>query len=155
MNAEITRYLDLLEQRILLLRSLSDALVAARTDIVSFDLDGLEARITDQGRLCGQIHSLDAHIDRLQLQCSIGLAASPEYRALQMPTPPMSDDRRLQETLGRLHETQARVKQLNDAHQVLLRRSRRTIGALLNSYHSFALTYPDPSSPCMPAGESL
>jgi hypothetical protein len=61
----------------------------------------------------------------------------------------------LRETAGRLSEIQSTVKQLNDAHQVLLRRSRRTVGALLNSYHSFAATYSDPSAPRASAGERL
>jgi hypothetical protein len=149
-NAEATRYLELLEQRIVLLGSLSDALLASRTDVVSFDLDGLEARIADQDRLCGEIRSLDALIDQLQLQCAAHLSVGPDKFATDTPTP---DNRRLHETLDRLHKAQVRVKQLNDAHQILLRRSRRTVGALLNSYHSFALTYSDPSSVRAPAGE--
>jgi hypothetical protein len=149
-SADITPYLDLLEQRMRLLGALSDALVAARADVVSFDLDGFEARIADQGRLCGDIRSLDARIDRLQLPCAARLAAGPQASV----TPPAQEDR-LRETLARLRETQARVKQLNDAHKILLRRSRRTVGALLNSYHSFSLTYSDPSGVRAPVGERV
>jgi hypothetical protein len=68
---------------------------------------------------------------------------------------PNDDNRPLRATLDRLHTAQVRVKQQNEAHQVLLRRSRRTVSALLNSYHSFALTYSDPSSRRASAGESL
>jgi hypothetical protein len=59
----------------------------------------------------------------------------------------------LGETLARLRAVQTTVKQLNDAHQVLLLRSRRTVGALLNSYHSFAMTYSDPASARTSIGE--
>jgi hypothetical protein len=45
--------------------------------------------------------------------------------------------------------------QLNDEHQALLRRSRRTVSALLNSYHSFAMTYSNPSSQSASTGEGL
>lgn len=145
-STDTTRYLELLEQRIALLDSLSDAFLAARTDVVSLDLDGLEAGIADQNRLCGEIGSLDSHI----VQCAAHLSAAPDKSATETPD---HDKRRLRESLDRLHQAEIRVKQLNDAHQILLRRSRRTVGALLNSYQSFALTYSDPSSARAPAGE--
>jgi hypothetical protein len=151
-SAETTRYLELLEQRIALLGSLADALMAARADVVSLDLDGLEARIADQERLCGEIRSLDAHIDRVQRQCAAHLAVGP---AESTTVAADHGNPRLRETLDRLNEAQAGVKQLNDTHQVLLRRSRRTVGALLNSYHSFATTYSDPSSARATEGERV
>ncbi len=150
MRTETTGRLELLEQRIVLLGSLSDALLAARTAVVSFDLDGLEARIADQHRLCGEIRSLDHHIEQLQFQCAAPLSPRPDKSVTQAPN---HDDRGLRETVDRLNQAQVRVKQLNDAHQVLLRRSRRTVGALLTAYHSFALTYSDPSSVREPMGE--
>lgn len=150
MNAETTRYLELLEQRIVLLASLSYALLAARSDVVSFNLDGLEARTADQERLCVEIRSLDTSIDQLQVHCAAHLGVSSGNPAAHTPN---QDNLRLRETLHRLHAVQVLVKQLNEAHQILLRRSRRTVGALLNSYHSFALTYADPSSVRAPAGE--
>jgi hypothetical protein len=149
-STETTRYLELLEQRIGLLGCLSEALLAARTDVVSLDLDGLEARIADQNRLCGEIHSLDPYILQLQFQCAAHLNGGPDRSA---PETPNHDKGRLRKTLDRLNQAEIRVKQLNDAHQILLGRSRRTVGALLNSYHSFALTYSDPSAVRAPAGE--
>jgi hypothetical protein len=149
-NAETTRYLKLLDRRILLLGSLSDALLAARADVVSLDLDGLESRIADQQRLCDEIRSLDADIDHVQHQCAAHLGVGQDKSAADSPNP---DSRRLPETLDRLQKAQLRVQQLNDAHQILLRRSRRTVSALLTVYHSFALTYSDPSSARASVGE--
>jgi hypothetical protein len=149
-SAETAHYLELLDRRILLLGSLSDALLAARADVVSLDLDGLESRIADQQHLCDEIRSLDADIDHVQHQCAAHLGVGLDKSA---PDTPNHDNRGLPETLDRLQKAQLRVQQLNDAHQILLRRSRRTVGALLNSYHSFALTYSDPSSVRAPAGE--
>ena len=150
MSAEITRFLELLEQRIALLGSLADALVSARSDVVSFDLDGLEARIAKQERLCVEIRSVDARIDQVQRQCAAQLHPVPG----ELPTDsPRHDRLRMRETLTRLQEIQARVQRLNHVHQSLLRRSRRTVGALLNSYHSFAMTYSDPSSVRASVGE--
>jgi hypothetical protein len=151
-NAETTLYLELLEQRIVLLGSLSQAFLAARTDVVSFDLDGLETCIADQERLCVEIRSLDVSVDRLRFQCAARLSVSPDKSATETPD---HDNRPLRETLDRLHTAQVRVKQQNDAHQILLQRSRRTVSALLNSYHSFALTYSNPSSGRASAGESF
>ncbi len=152
MTSETTRFLELLEQRIALLGSLADALVAARSDVVAFDLDGLEARIAKQQQLCVEIHSIDARIDQVQRQCAAQLHAVPG----EPPTDAARHDRlRMRETLVRLQEVQASVKRLNGAHRLLLRRSRRTVGALLNSYHSFAMTYADPFSPRASAGERV
>lgn len=149
-NLDTAHFLQLLEQRIELLGSLAGALVAARSDVVSFDLDGLEARISDQQRLCGEIRSLDSSIDQVQRQCATHLHTA---AADSCVTSMQNDTSRMRDTFDRLREVQARVKQLNAAHQALLRRSRRTVGALLNSYRSFAATYSDPSQVPVTVGE--
>ncbi len=150
MSPETTGYLELLDQRITLLHALSDALLAARTDVVALDLNGLEDRIADQHRLCQEIRRLDSHIDQLQGQGADPRSAGPDKYVTRSAN---QDDRSLHDTLDRLHGAEVRVKQLNDAHQALLHRSRWTVGALLNSYRSFALTYSDPSSIRSLAGE--
>lgn len=150
MTNETHRYLELLERRIAMLSSLAESLSAASTGLVSFDLDQLESRIAEQERLCTDIRALDEQMDQVQRRCATHLAAAPNSR-----TPADPDSLRLRDTAARLSKIQSTVKQLNAAHQILLRRSRRTIGALLNSYHSFAMTYSDPSAPRVTAGERL
>lgn len=152
MTHEAPRFLELLERRTALLDSLAATLTAASADVVSLDIDGLESRIADQERACIDIRSLDADLDRVQRRCAaqLGVAAEQEV-ALGLP----SDGQRMQETLQRLRAAQARVQQLNDAHQALLRRSRRTVGALLNSLQSFAMTYSESSASRFPAGEGI
>ena len=152
MSAETTKFLELLEERLSLLNSLASALTAARTDIVSLDISGLEARIAQQDNLCAQIRNLDLQLDRVQSQCNTHLAA-PASHALSPFAD--ADSIRCRETLNRLARVQANVMQLNDEHQALLRRSRRTVSALLNSYHSFAMIYSNPSSQPASAGETL
>ena len=152
MSAETTRYLELLENRLALLGSLATALTAARLDIVSLDINGLEARITEQERLCTEIRSLDVQLDRVQRQYVTHATIAPAQSA---SSPADSDATRRRETLDRLARVQASVKQLNQEHQALLRRSRRTVSALLNSYHSFALTYSNPSDERVAVGERL
>ena len=148
MNADSHRYLDLLEQRITLLGALAAALTSAQADVVGFDMDGLEARIVGQQRLCSQISALDPELDRVQLQCAAHLNLSSAQTAVAP-----SETSRIPEALARLRAVQSRVRELNAAHQALLRRSRRTVAALLNSYHSFAMTYADPSAPRTSIGE--
>lgn len=144
MNTRATQYLALLEQRITLLGSLAGSLAAARTGIVALDIDGLEQRIREQESLCVSIQTLDAQIDRIQRDC----AAQMRLTAASDAVAPAEDGSvRLRETLARLSQVQSIVKKLNIEHQLLLRRSRRTVCALLNSYHSFALTYGEPGAP--------
>ena len=152
MSAETTKFLELLEERLSLLNSLASALTSARTDIVSLDINGLEARIAQQDNLCAQIRNLDLQLDRVQSQCNTHLAA-PASHLLNPSINP--DSIRCRETIHRLARVQATVMQLNDEHQALLRRSRRTVSALLNSYHSFAMTYTNPSGQSASATEGL
>jgi FlgN protein len=151
-SAETARYLELLEERLALLGSLATALTAARLDIVSLDIDGLEARISEQDRLCTEIRALDLQLDRVQQQCTAHLGPASLQAAGAPPDPAFV---RCRETLDRLTRVQATVKQLNNEHQALLRRSRRTVNALLNSYHSFAITYSNPVEVPVIVGESL
>jgi FlgN protein len=144
MNTETTQYLVLLERRITLLGSLASSLAAARTGIVALDIDGLEQRIHEQEKLCVNIQTLDAQIDRLQRGCAAQMGLTTASTAV---APAVDGSMRLRETLARLSQVQSVVKKLNTEHQLLLRRSRRTVCALLNSYHSFALTYGEPGAP--------
>ncbi len=152
MSAETTKFLELLEERLSLLNSLASALTDARTDIVSLDITSLEARIAQQEKLCAQIRNLDLQLDRVQSQCNKHLAPAASHLLSPSINP---NSIRCRETLDRLSRVQANVMQLNDEHQALLRRSRRTVSALLNSYHSFAMTYSNPSHQSVSTGEGL
>jgi len=160
MSADTARYLQLLEERLALLGSLTTALAAARTDIVSLDINGLEARIAEQERLCAEIRSLDTQLDRVQRQCAAHIHVQPAALVPSQPPPTIgsashSDFIRCRETLDRLNRVQATVKLLNAEHQALLRRSRRTVSALLHSYHSFSLTYSNPADNRASAAEGF
>jgi len=152
MNAGATRYLDLLEQRIALLGSLADALVSAGASISAFDIDGLEARIVTQQQLCAEISALDSRIDAVQRHCAEQVAL-PRANDIRLTGP--TEDSPLRQTMERLQAIQSSVNQLNEAHKILLQRSRRTVGALLNTYHTFAMTYADPAAPRAAIGEMV
>lgn len=152
MSAETTRFLELLENRLALLGSLAEALSAARLDVVSLDITGLEGRIGDQERLCREIRTLDGELDRVQKQCGAHIKAD-SNGASANASAENSEARRCRETLERLTRVQTKVKQLNQEHKALLRRSRRTVNALLNSYHTFAMTYANPADERVAVGE--
>lgn len=134
MNNETTRYLELLELRITLLDSLSKTLAAARVAIVSFDIDALESQVAQQQQLCCEIRALDEQVERLKYQC----AAHLRLRGGQAAD---DSDVELEDALDRLHQAQANARNLNDVHQAMLRRSQRTIMALLHSLRTFEGTY--------------
>lgn len=134
MSTENTTYLELLERRIELLESLSSTLLAARSAMASFDIDGLESRVTQQQTLCMDIQKIDEEMERLQYQCAAHLRLRGGEEAL-------ANSEALEKTLLRLHQAQASVKELNTSHQALLNRSRLTVTALLNSLHTFEGNY--------------
>jgi len=134
MNQEEASYLELLEQRIALFDLLSASLLAARQAMVAVDIDGLESRITQQQEIYADIQKLDGEIERLQYQCAAHLR-------MHGGVEPLSHTAELEEVLHRLHQAQARVKELNAAHQAMVKRSSRTVTALLNSLNTFEGLY--------------
>jgi len=134
MSKENETYLELLERRIELFNSLSATLLAARSAVAAFDIGGLESRIAQQQVLCAAIQKLMEQTERLQSQCTAHLR-------LHGGGETIANSPELEATLQRLHQAQEAVKQLNDAHQALMKRSRRTVTALLNSLHTFEGNY--------------
>ncbi len=140
MNNETERYLEMLDRRIGLLGTLAESFVEVRADIICLDVSGLEARIAQQEQLCRQVGALDRQLDKLQEQCVTSLRTSTGRSGSEREVVAA----RLVETGERMKSAQGRVKQLNATHQELLRRCRRTTGALLNLYSTFEATYAEP-----------
>ena len=134
MNTDTSRYLELLELRITLLDSLSKTLSAARSAIVSFDIDALESQIAQQQQICLEIHALDEQVERLEYQCAAHLRLRGDHAG-------EDSSAELESALDRLHIAQDNVKRLNDVHQAVLRRSQRTVLALLHSLRTLEGTY--------------
>jgi len=139
-NNETERYLEMLDRRIGLLGTLAESFVEVRADIICLDVSGLEARIAQQEQLCRQVGALDRQLDKLQEQCVTSLRTSTGRSGSEREVVAA----RLVETGERMKSAQGRVKQLNATHQELLRRCRRTTGALLNLYSTFEATYAEP-----------
>jgi len=138
-NVETNRLLDLLERRISLLESLGMALQAANTDIVRFDISGLERRIHDQERLCDELQRLNSDIESVQVRC-VERVREKENSAQGDPS-----EQKVFALVARLGQTQTKVRHLNEQHRELLRRSRRTVNALVNSFQNFTITYSNPA----------
>jgi hypothetical protein len=148
-TSESTRYLKLLERRLDLLGALSDTLAKSRTDFVSMDLGAMERRIAEQEQFCKQIRSLDADITNAQVRCAQSAGLRPCTDAISWPPATGGDvrqDEQIQITLGRIAAAQVELKRINDSHQAMLRRSKRTVQVLLNLFNSFAPTYSAPGA---------
>jgi FlgN protein len=136
-TTDSTRLLKLLERRLDLLGTLTVALQESRNDFVAMDLGGMERRIAEQEQHCARIRSLDSEISSLQAHYA-GRAKSLDGDA--------NNDEQIRVTLARISAAQCELKRANDAHQAMLRRSRRTVQVLLNVFNSFAPTYSAPPS---------
>ena len=142
-------YLKLLERRLDLLGSLAMALRECRGDFIAMDLGAMERRIAEQEQLCARIRSLDSEISNMQARCSASASAprSADPASRSSSAEGNSDtDRQIRATMGRISAAQLELKRANDAHQAMLRRSRRTVQVLLNIFNSLSPTYAAPAS---------
>jgi FlgN protein len=142
------RYLKLLERRLELLGSLVKILTESRNDFISMDLGAIERGIQEQEQFCTQIRSLDAEITSVQKGCAERASLRPCTDAISWPGSIDSNphqDEQIRLTLGRVAAAQVELKKINDAHQAMLRRSRRTVRVLLNLFDSYAPTYASPA----------
>jgi len=144
MNTESERYWRLLERRLSLLDALTKTLAESRADFIALDLEAIRGRIREQEQFCGQIRALDHDISQAQVQCA-RLAGIPSASAeIRWPAPPGTEPalaEKIHETMRRVAAAQGKLQQLNNAHQAMLRRSRRTVHVLLNLFQSHAPTY--------------
>lgn len=133
---------DLLGERLRLLDSLAVELRACSEAMVSLDLDGMHRRVARQEQVCQQIRSVDREIDFLQKQWSA------EERSELLPA--------VKDILGRISTAQSEVRRLNSAHAALLRRSRRTLRAMINFVNFYGGRYEvNPKDVATPAPTEL
>jgi hypothetical protein len=142
------QYLILLERRLDLLGSLAVALRECRGDFIAMDLGAMERRIAEQEQLCARIRSLDSEISNMQARCSASAgrpwSVNPPSRSGSAEGDSHTDQQ-IHATIGRISAAQLELKRANDAHQAMLRRSRRTVQVLLNIFNSLSPTYAAPA----------
>ena len=148
MSAETVQIVHLLEQRILAMNELAESLSGSTAAIVSYDIDGLEARIASQQDLCSRIRDVDLRIEAMQQRH--------KSRSSSTVTAETQEEKKLRELMSCLQEVHLRVKSLNATHAVLLHRSRRTVRALAHAYQSIATEiYSNPATQCTAVGERV
>jgi flagellar biosynthesis/type III secretory pathway chaperone len=133
------QHIELLERRLALMGELAAAVRASTDALVRLDIEKIHQSVGNQERLCDEIRSLDRGIDALRRKWGAGIAARGEVGEIDA-------------LLGRVAEAQAEVRQLNQRHAALVRRSRRTLDAMLNFLRSAGPTYADPRLAGPPAG---
>jgi flagellar biosynthesis/type III secretory pathway chaperone len=130
---------ELLEQRLALLAELATAVRVSTDALVRMDIETIHQSVASQERLCGEIRSLDRGLDTLRRKWEAGMEAR-------------GDAGEIGALLDRVASAQAEVRQLNQKHAALVRRSRRTLDAMLTLLRSAAPTYADPRLAGAPAG---
>ena len=118
---------ELLGERLRLLDSLAVELRGCSNAMVALDLDGIHQRVAQQEQICQQIRSVDREIDVLQQRWSA------DERSEALPA--------VKDLLGRISTAQTEVRRLNSAHAALLRRSRRTLRAMMNFVNFYGGRY--------------
>lgn len=148
MTPDSARYLKLLEHRLGLLSALTDVLRQSRDCFVLTDLSAMERSIAEQAQLCARIRLLDTEISSTQARCAERIGQAAPAGTIGSPTLPdaHSGHEQIRVVLSRIAAAQSELKKINDAHQSMLRRSRRTVQVLLNLFDSFAPTYSAPQS---------
>jgi hypothetical protein len=117
----------LLGERLKLLDSLAVELRACSNAMVALDLEGIHRRVSQQEQVCQQIRSVDREIDVLQQRWTA------QERSDALPA--------VKDLLGRISTAQTEVRRLNSAHAALLRRSRRTLRAMMNFVNFYGGRY--------------
>jgi hypothetical protein len=149
-KSESARYVELLERRLTLLGSLTQAAIEWRKAFIAFDLQTAEQRIAEEEQLCRIIQTLDAEMANLQARRGERAGLVPRTGELGWPQGSEISaglhDRALA-ALNRMTAAQNDLRRLNDVNHAILRRSRQTVNALRNLFISYEPTYGSPASP--------
>ncbi len=154
MSNETQKIVEILDQRLAAMNAVAESLTLAGAAIAACNIDELESRIREQESLCLRIQDLDRQLDATQKRrTSLASAATSTSENLGIA---QDNQRQLSAAMERVREVHDRVKRLNANHAELLRRSRRTVQALTQAYHSVSLgTYADPLQQSTVAGERV
>jgi hypothetical protein len=151
LSENLQRFQQLLEKRIELMQSLASSLAIANSSLLNFDLANLESAINRQEQLSVAIRSLDSEVSQVQKQYNDVFLLSTRAPVFSAR---LGAENGIRSAMERLAQIQSTVRKLNDTHFALLQKSRRTVHALLNAYHSFASLYSNPHSK-LPADRAL
>jgi hypothetical protein len=132
------RYLELLESRLELLRTLIHTEVEWRRAFIALNLPDSHLRTADSELTCARIRTIDREIAALETKThQVGTSTSAE-------TDPVTDHK-IRAALAQTAKLQTQLTQLNQTKRAILRRSKLTINALRNLFNSYAPTYGVPA----------
>jgi hypothetical protein len=141
---EISKYVELLEQRVSLLRELARQFVDSRKALLAMDLDRIYGDIAVAEDLCRRIRAIDSAIVSLRKTRADHLGpGTPNTRSAGLSGAPAFAGR-LRAVLAAMTDTQREVHQLNQIHAAYLRRCGRTIDLFANFFRSHSLIYAIP-----------
>ena len=133
------RYLELLESRLELLRTLIHTEAEWRRAFIALNLPDSDLRTADAELTCARIRMIDREIAALQTKShEVGSSAPVEADAVT--------DSKIRVALAQNAALQMQLKQLNQTKRAILRRSKLTINALRNLFNSYAPTYGAPAA---------
>jgi hypothetical protein len=143
MNREISVYASLLEKRAQMLRAVSAALQNSQNAVVELNLAQIYRHTAEQENLCAGLQKLDQEIRTVRQAIAVLLRAGGSdqnpKRLLREVDETVAD--RLRLAVDELAAVQAEVRRLNRVQSGLLRRSRKSIGAMTNFMADCLETY--------------
>jgi hypothetical protein len=130
MERNLTRYMELLERRLVTLRLLAAGLQQSREALTAVDLEAIHQSNNQQENLCNEIRFLDTELEDFwkNIAAEFNINSSEKLEGL-LDT---ASARRFHVLLNTLSAVQVDVRRLNRVQAQLLSRSRRSIDVLIN-----------------------
>jgi hypothetical protein len=149
MKSPSARYLDLVERRLELLRTLIRLQAEWRASFIGLRLEQSERCVAEEEIACAQILSLDKDLAVLR-QSPIELAVS-RGKGIDAASPmPFELDPilypKIIAAMERMVGLHLELKRSNRSRQAILNRSKLTVNALRNFFNSYAPTYAAPAA---------
>ena len=144
------KYLELVERRLELLRTLVRIEAEWRVAFIALKLEDSERSVAEEELVCNQIRALDKQIAALKNQqrkpaTGGANAAAEPISSESWPADPNFAPQ-IREALERMAILQRELKRANDTRRAILRRSACTMNALRNLFNSYAPTYGAPAA---------
>jgi hypothetical protein len=130
MERNLTRYMELLERRLVTLRLLAAGLQQSREALTAVDLEAIHQSNNQQENLCNEIRFLDTELEDFwkNIAAEFNINSGEKLDGL-LDT---ASARRFHVLLNTLSAVQVDVRRLNRVQAQLLSRSRRSIDVLIN-----------------------
>jgi hypothetical protein len=147
MKSGSAKFLELVERRLELLRTLVLAEGEWRRAFIALDMQGSQRRAAEEDLLCEQIRALDKEITSLQASpanSSNLIAKKFEIGWSECSEADPIFRRSIRAAMDQMTALHLDLKHSNQTKRAILKRSKLTISALHNLFNSYAPTYSAP-----------